>query len=264
MRTQTPSTHQEPDLKVLARLGEAFGEPTRVRVYGLLASTRAPCSAGELAQALGLHRTVVRAHLERMVELGFLVSGVRHTGLGGRPAKIYAVAADSAVPERRDRWVADAALGLVGAMAEDSHVSAHDLIAALEAAGEAQGIALRQTLTVTVEADGKRQVRGNQQAMLAAGRHAALGWLAAAGYQPEPGSGGIADVTLNACAFAELHARHGRLVCAFDRGLLCGLFGVAAEEARLRPREGGEACRLEPVDQSAPVDPVAMGAGVPI
>jgi predicted ArsR family transcriptional regulator len=246
MKPQVPSAGRKQDLAALTRLGEAFGEPTRVRVYGLLSSAAEPCSAGDLAQALGLHRTVVRAHLERMVELGFLVSGVRHTGRGGRPAKVYAVAPDTALPEHRHRWLAEAVLDLVGRLVAEGQVHASSATVSLESAGKTCGMVLRESLTLAVHAEGGRAVRGESEAMSAAIRLAAIRWLAAAGYQPRPGAAGASELSLHACAFPDLHDSHGPLVCAFDQGLLRGLFETGDAELALTPGDGDEACRLEP------------------
>jgi len=263
VKLEAPSTDREQDLAALARLGEAFGEPTRVRVYGLLSSAAAPCSAGELAQALGLHRTVVRAHLERLVELGFLVSGVRHTGRGGRPAKVYAVAPETVLPEHRHRWLAEAVLDLMGRLVEEGQLLPSSAIGSLEAAGETCGKLLRESLAVSAEAQTGRAASGKEQALPAATRLAAIRWLAAAGYEPRPGPGGVADLTLDACAFPDLHERHGGLVCAFDQGLLRGLFETAGAELALIPGGDEDACRLEPAlaDIAVPaVDEVAVHA----
>jgi predicted ArsR family transcriptional regulator len=45
----------------------------------------------EVAQAVGLHRTVAHRHLERLVALGYLTSGQRR-GKSGKPAKLYRLA----------------------------------------------------------------------------------------------------------------------------------------------------------------------------
>jgi predicted ArsR family transcriptional regulator len=57
----------------------------------------------EVAKAVGVHRTVAHRHLERLVALGYLVTGQRR-GKYGKPAKLYRLAGqqiDLSYPVRR-------------------------------------------------------------------------------------------------------------------------------------------------------------------
>jgi predicted ArsR family transcriptional regulator len=75
---------------------EAVGDPElRAALLFARGETR-PVTADELAGALGVHRNVARARLERLVEAGLLAPGFERrsgrTGPGaGRPAKTYTV-----------------------------------------------------------------------------------------------------------------------------------------------------------------------------
>jgi len=261
MLAQRSRARLDVDLENLARLGEAFGEPTRVRIYGLLATGAEPRSAGELARELGLHRTVVRSHLERLVELGFLSSGVRRTGRGGRPAKIYAVTPHAVRSDRRHQWLTDAVLTILRELEQEGDVAASDLRASLELAGEEYGTALRESLVLSVVTDGTAFEDAAEEATTLAVHRAALAWLAAAGYEPLPGPEGLPDIALNACGFRDSRDRHGDVVCAFDEGLLRGLFG-AAGELRLTAGAGQGSCRLEPepIAEEEPVLVAEVGA----
>src|SRR5579884_3288302 len=60
------------DLPVLADPGDVLSQPTRARLFALLAELRRPAGTAELAGRIGLHPNGVRVHLERMAREGLL------------------------------------------------------------------------------------------------------------------------------------------------------------------------------------------------
>src|ERR1041385_4684317 len=75
---------------------EAVGDPDLRRALLFARDQTRPVTADDLAEALGIHRNVARARLERLMEAGLLAPGYeRRTGRSGpgagRPAKTYAV-----------------------------------------------------------------------------------------------------------------------------------------------------------------------------
>jgi predicted ArsR family transcriptional regulator len=69
----------------------ALQDPTRRRILLDFYVHEAEWTTAEVAEAVGVHRTVAHAHLERLVALGYLVSGQRR-GTSGKPAKLYRLA----------------------------------------------------------------------------------------------------------------------------------------------------------------------------
>ena len=69
----------------------------------------------------GLHRTVARAHLERLSELGLVESGTRRRAGGGRPAKTYVLTAERlevVLPPRRYERLSRLLLQVIGSSLE--------------------------------------------------------------------------------------------------------------------------------------------------
>jgi len=93
----------EEPLAEIDRTISALQDPTRRRILLDFYVHQADWTAAEVAEAVGVHRTVAHAHLERLVALGYLVSR-RRRGTSGKPAKLYGVAGrqiDLSYPVRR-------------------------------------------------------------------------------------------------------------------------------------------------------------------
>jgi predicted ArsR family transcriptional regulator len=95
---------------------EAIGtlhEPVRRAVYELAVARGAPVTRNDVADALGIGRTLAAHHLDRLVDAGLLeVSSARRTGGpgAGRPAKLYrraAVEHAASLPPRDYRLLAE-------------------------------------------------------------------------------------------------------------------------------------------------------------
>lgn len=69
------------------RAAKALALPTRSAILGHLLKS-GPVTAKEVADEFSLHANVARAHLDLLVEAGFLATGVRRQGKG-RPSKVY-------------------------------------------------------------------------------------------------------------------------------------------------------------------------------
>jgi predicted ArsR family transcriptional regulator len=74
---------------------KALGDDTRYAIYAELVESPVPMSTNQVATALGLHPNTIRPHLERMRELGLLVSTAGPRGSVGRPENRYSVAPDA-------------------------------------------------------------------------------------------------------------------------------------------------------------------------
>ena len=186
----------------------ALREPVRRAVYEYAVARPAPVSRNEVAEALGIGRTLAAFHLDKLAEAGLLETGKapRSGGPGaGRPAKLYRrSAAEHAVhlPPRDYRLVADV------------------LAAAVERAGAepAAYAAARE-----------------QGARLAGGELPER--LAALGYEPVEDADGT--IRLRNCPFHALAQGYPPLVCGVNLALLEGLVGGGGRVARLDPGPTG-------------------------
>ena len=222
-RGRTQRRRGEEQADELTRLGAAFADASRRELYRKVVDAPEPLSAGELAAQCGLHRTVARAHLEKLVEAGLLTASLRHSGRGGRPPRVYApseAGAQLSLPPRRYDWLARGLLSVLPRVAADREA----LLSALAEAGEEEG---RRAMA---ETDG-----------------AAVAWLNERGYRASMHASDDGTVLeIGTCVVAELAAVAPSLVCSYDQGLLRGLFGVSAEGMKELSSlaEGDHACRL--------------------
>lgn len=225
----------DSDTARLDRLGDVFGDGTRRGIYRHVLDTDQPVSAAEVAGVFGLHRTVARAHLERMVEVGLVQVGLRRRPTGGRPAKVYSPGAERLevlVPARRYEPLARLLLRVVA-----------------ETTPEARAVEAAVDVGHGYGADVARAVAGDgtdAQRLTPAETGA---WLAEAGYRTRLADGGNGIVTLDVtnCVYKELALEYPDVVCAFDRGMLCGMLGASLESHRQTHSlvAGDEICRHE-------------------
>jgi predicted ArsR family transcriptional regulator len=93
----------EEPLTEVDRTISALQDPTRRRILLDFYAHQPEWAVAEVAEAVGIHRTVAHSHLERLVALGYLVSSQRR-GTSGKPAKLYRLAGrqiDLSYPVRR-------------------------------------------------------------------------------------------------------------------------------------------------------------------
>jgi predicted ArsR family transcriptional regulator len=190
-------------LAEIDRTISALQDPTRRRILLDFYVHQAEWTAAEVAEAVGVHRTVAHAHLERLVALGYLVSGQRR-GASGKPAKLYRLAGrhiELSYPVRRfARLAAELAQALRG-VSEGT--------AAARQAGRAYGASL-----VTKPADSPGSAL-EQLATLAAEYVIADG-----------------EVVARNCIFREACEQAQEIVCEFHAGILEGAFQKAGLDLR--------------------------------
>ena len=75
-------------LAEIDRTISALQDPTRRRILLDFYVHQPEWTTADVAAAVGVHRTVAHAHLERLVALGYLISSQRR-GAAGKPAKLY-------------------------------------------------------------------------------------------------------------------------------------------------------------------------------
>lgn len=196
-------------------------EPTRRRLYELVAASHDEVGRDQAAQALGISRELAAFHLDRLVEAGLLETAYRRlggrTGPGaGRPAKLYRRAEREvtvSLPPRRYEAIADLfAEGLeqLGDSAA-SWLVTDAVNGVARARGQVAGTAARE------EAGPSPDRRGLRQALRSL--------LVGAGYEPETDEGGT--VTLCNCPYRPISTDHRDLTCgtnlAWAEGVLEGL-----------------------------------------
>jgi predicted ArsR family transcriptional regulator len=190
----------------------SLGDENRRKLFDYVASAADAVSRDDAARALGLPRSTVSFHLDRMVHDGLLNVEFRKLGGregpgSGRPAKLYTASVQevaASVPERNYDLAAEL---LVGAIEESATA----------------GVPVREALLRSAYARGQAAADGKGAAAFAE-------LLTAEGYRPEDdGAGG--QVLLN-CPFHRIAAGHAEVVCAMNGAFLGGAAagcGVAPE-----------------------------------
>jgi predicted ArsR family transcriptional regulator len=208
-------TSYDKDGLYLGRLADVFGDPTRRSVYRHLRGCDTPQSATEVAEVFGLHRTVARAHLEKLGDLGLVSTSTRRRPGGGRPAKIYAVTdarLEVMLPPRRYERLARLLLQLVQETLEPDVAAA-----TANALGRAFG---QDTAEEFAGAGAQGPVKLSPSAV--------MDWMEIAGYGATLGANGNGETVIEVhnCVYRELSQDFPDVVCAFDRSMLCGMLGV--------------------------------------
>lgn len=214
-------------------LAHSFGDNTRRKIF-LYLREHPGATAAELAQHCEVHANVVRHHLERLTEGGYVTyDSVRRTTVG-RPAKGYRVLDESVVVDgamRRDALLVallESALERLGPEAAESLA---------REVGVAYGKALGSTVG---PADSTRTIQAAMSSI--AGLLTAHGFAA----RLEVSDAGSSVVSEN-CPFGAV-ATHHPVLCALDHGLIAGLLeGLGAERTlvTLTSRAlGDDACRV--------------------
>jgi predicted ArsR family transcriptional regulator len=214
-------------------LTHSFGDNTRRKIYFYVRENPG-ATAAELSTHCHVHANVVRHHLERLAEGGYVTfDAVRKTTVG-RPAKGYRVVDDSLVLDgsmRRDALLVallEMALERLGPLAAEQ--MAHDV-----------GVDYGRTLgAAVVPTDSSRSVKTAMASI--AGLLTAHGFAARAEEHNFEQS-----VVAENCPFGSA-AQHHPVLCAVDRGLISGMLeGLGAERTTVtltsRAR-GDEVCRV--------------------
>ena len=192
----------------------SLGDENRRKLFDFVAASGCAVSRDDAAGALGLPRSTVSFHLDRMVQDGLLAVEFRKLGGrsgpgSGRPAKLYVAAVREVAVSVPDRNYDLAAELLVSAIEESA----------------ADGGSARDALLRAAHARGQAGARAQRDATGPAGSRAAAGagfedFLTAAGYRPETDAEGFL-VLLN-CPFHRIADGHAEVVCAMNGAFLAG------------------------------------------
>ena len=235
-RVLAVETAYDKDGRFLGKLADVFGDPTRRGIYGHLRAASEPLSASEVAAVFGVHRTVARAHLEKLAALGLVESGTRRRAGGGRPAKTYMLTGERLevmLPPRRYERLSRFLLRLIDSTVEP------------QVAGEA-AFALGREFGAETAAE----IAGDDvQPLVRLSPRAVVTWMDEAGYNVtlDDGGKGVVAVEVHNCVYSELAEEYPDIVCPFDRGTVCGMLGVepSAHTQTHSMSAGDDYCRHE-------------------
>jgi len=212
---------------------DVLRQPTRARLFALLRELARPVATEELAGRLGLHRSGIRVHLERLQAAG-MVDRHRLPQPRGRPRDGWSISAEAQPGGERP----DAYRELAGWLA--ASVPARPVrLRELEAAGRRLG----------------RQLTADTSALPLEQRlHAAF---AALGFQPrgQPAAPGRMSFALGNCPYRTAVRANQPAICTLHRGLTQGLLDTLAPHAALRtfePRDPDRAGCLIEIDVTGP------------
>ena len=205
----------------------SLDDASRRRLYEYVAAQRRPVTRDEVGDALGVDRSTVAYHLDRLVEQGLLVASfARPAGRGGpgagRPAKRY---------ERSDREFA------VSVPPRDYRLAAELLARAAET--DTSGT-VRRALEEAAAELARELVSGDVREPL-------LEHLAGQGFEPYAHG---AVIRLRNCPFRRLARDHAELVCGMNLAMLAAAAEAtgAAFEARPEPAEDRCCVAFVPTD----------------
>lgn len=205
----------------------ALASPTRRQLLELLRAADGARDVHDLGQAVGLHPSTVRFHLETLRHAGLVTrQGHPHSGMG-RPRTAYAAAAGAPAGGGYE--------GLARLLAANLSETSKDRATHAESIGgqwAEQLIPTRAGAGATMD-EAAKQVSG------------LLGQL---GFEPEMRTvGQIRRIALHACPFRAVAREHPEVVCAVHLGLLRGSLERlgASATTRLLPFVEPELCMVE-------------------
>jgi predicted ArsR family transcriptional regulator len=194
----------------------ALGDPSRTRLLELLREAAEPLSTDELAERTGLHANTVRGHLDVLEEANLVISTRETRDRPGRPRRLFGAVAE----RQREHELLAGALAASLDDVPDGPARAYE-------SGRTWGKYLVERLAPGEPRDDAACIE----------RVTRL--LAERGFAPEVRG---RTICMRSCPFAELAARHTRVVCALHHGLLDG----ALEELEAPVRVGRLTPWVEP------------------
>lgn len=205
----------------------ALASATRRRLLELLRAADTACDAHELGEAVGLHPSTVRFHLETLRQAGLVARREQRSAGAGRPRTAYV-----AIRERAETGYE----GLARMLAADVGQTARGRAGHAESIGERwaqQVVPLPAPPGSTTVDDAVAQVSSMFDRM---------------GFGPELQA--VADrqqISLHACPFRSVAREHPDVVCAIHLGLLRGSLDRLGAHAssRLRPFVEPDLCIAE-------------------
>lgn len=235
MNTSPTDRDLDPALftATVTSLAHSFGDSTRRKIY-LYLREHPGATASTLAEHCHVHPNVVRHHLEKLTEGGYVTfDNVRRTTVG-RPAKGYRVS--------------DVNVSMEGSVRRDAL-----LVALLEMALERLGPSAAETLAHDVGVEYGRGVAIDRsspdaQPTIKAALTSVASLLTAHGFAARfDSTNDVSSVVSDNCPFGVAAQTHP-VLCAVDRGLISGMLegmGATSAHVTLSSRARGDVdCRV--------------------
>jgi len=193
-----------------ARPDDALAQPTRARLFSLLAELRRPVGTDELAERLDLHPNGVRVHLELLRDAG-LVARERVRQARGRPRDMWVIS-----PEARPTGAPPVGYAQLGRWLARIIKPGKSSLRHVESTGREIGHELAADGTGTAETK----------------MHTTLASL---GFQPrrEAHRPGVLTYRLCNCPYREAVRENADVVCTLHRGITRGLLDDLAPTSTL-------------------------------
>ncbi len=220
-------------------LTAVLADDTRYHIYRWVAERpSADVTVADVASEFSLHPNVARMHLAKLEQAGFLVTGLRRSAGGGRPAKLYRLS-DLVVtfgfPPRRYELLSRLALGALAAGGTRA-----DTLKACREAGAAEG---RRALAAAGGPPGDPQSVASVVSSIAEEQ----GLLPHVAWRDD-----ALCIVVNNCSFRELSGADPDLVCAMHRAFLegtlevttVGLGRLTVDPGDVRISRGDDRCEL--------------------
>jgi len=222
MADRSPAGVADPDRPYVA-----LGVRSRRRLLDVLRAAGVPLGAAQLADAVGLHVTTVRAHLRVLEAAGLVVPTDRQPTGPGRPGRFYAPTA--------------------GAGRSDAHRELAEMLAGALDAGGAQG---RRGAEQAGRRWADREVPDTRSLPWDEAVEAVGEVFGRVGFAPRRLGAEGYRVALEHCPFRDVARAHPEVVCALHLGLLRGALSrlglpEVAESAQLHPFVAPELCVAE-------------------
>jgi predicted ArsR family transcriptional regulator len=198
------------DLPAVADPDDVLSQPTRARLFSLLAELGRPAGTAELADRLELHPNGVRLHLERLAGAG-LIERAQVKQARGRPQDAWTIAADAEPGGRTPSAYRDLGRWLARALA-----APRGGLRSIEETGREIG---RELAPTDAGADPGALERS----------------LTALGFQPTVTKRERDQLTvcLRNCPYRDAVLENQPAVCALHKGITRGLLDVLQPQARL-------------------------------
>lgn len=235
--------HTEQEIE---RLATALGDGTRRKVFFAVRESAEPLTRSEVAREIGIESRLAGFHLDKLVEMGFLESGLRRRTQGGpgagRPPKIYSLAETEmavSLPARHHDLLAQL---LLDAMTQEG--------ASPEERLEQVGFEFGRSLAEDQAGD---EPFTHTQAIAEVVR-----LLTRYGFAAELDGPSKTAIKACSCPFEEMAFHDPERVCGLDRSIWRGILSVVAPGAKIvattTRAEGAESCVAEVVAGSATRD----------
>jgi predicted ArsR family transcriptional regulator len=189
---------------------DALAQPSRARLFGLLAELKRAAKTAELAARLDMHPNGVRIHLERLEDAGLVVRA-RLRGARGRPADAWTVAPDARPAGQPPRAYRDLGRWL------------------------ARSIDARSISLSGLERTGREIGREIAPREATPGLEAVERALAALGFAPSVQSrqGDRLTFSLANCPYRDAVRENQPAICALHKGITRGLLDELAPQTKL-------------------------------